>query len=228
LCGGLGCALGFLVGAILDAQEQAKRNSDRAQGVPVVAVTMGFNGEAALLRGALGGIIGTIVGVAIGARTKNWLALALIVGVYTVSLFLPAVSIPVRSGEYNEALSYMELSGEAAFRLGIDWGFIPFSIVGAAWLGNPVVWLGTVFLAVRRNLLAGMAGLLALALILIFYVDGISGPGDKSGYLVGYWLWFSSAALLAVAGFGLWLLPRNVRKLAAQGAALKGIVGQES
>ena len=74
---------------------------------------------------------------------------------------------------------------------------------------------GGAFLALRKNLLVGIAGLLVVALILVDFVLS----RDPGGNLIGYWLWLSSAALLGASGFFLWLRDRARAGRPAQGAA---------
>ena len=158
----------------------------------------------------------------------HWQLLALIAGVYALSFFLPAVSIPMRLGPTTvdgkvvdpggKLLPPMRLSGVDAFRMAVETGMAPLSRAGVAWFANPVIWLGVMLLALRKNVLAGLAGLLAVGLIVVTYVLEELDSGDKAAHHVGFWLWFSSAALLSVVGFALWLRDRMAREPSAPGA----------
>jgi len=159
----------------------------------------------------------------------NWQLLALIAAVYALSFFLPAVSIPLRMGPTTvdgkvvkpggEPLTPMRLSGADAFRMALEFGMAPLLLAGVAWFANPVFWLGGVLLALRKNLLAGIAGLLAVGLILVTYLLGELGSGDKATSFVGYWVWFSSTLLLSAVGFALWWRDTGSTEHSAQGPA---------
>ena len=151
----------------------------------------------------------------------NWQLLALIASVYALSFFLPALSIPIRmDGQLVDAdgrllWTPMRLSGADAFRMAVENGMAPLARAGVVWFANPIIWLGAVLLALRKNVLAGIAGLVAVVLILGNYVLEELGSGDKAAHLAGYWLWFTSAALLSVVGFALSLRARMNREHAA-------------
>ena len=159
------------------------------------------------------------------SSSLQWQLLALIGAVYALSFFLPAVSIPITLGETTwdgqvvdpggKPLTPMRLTGATAFRMAVQLGMAPLTRAGVAWFANPFFWLGIALLALRKNLLSGNAALLAVALILVTYVLERLGSGDKATYFVGFWLWFSSAALLSAVGFAMWRRERFHQKPSA-------------
>jgi hypothetical protein len=148
-------------------------------------------------------------------RWVHWQVLAFVAGVYGLSFLLPAARIPVRMGPTliggkmadpgGERLAPVRLSGADAFRLSID-----SDTMVIAWLANPVLWLGIALLALRRWLLAGLAGVAAFALASVAYLLPLGDP-DRADYLIGYWLWLASMVLLAAFGlFGCWRWGRQL------------------
>jgi hypothetical protein len=139
-------------------------------------------------------------------RWVPWQLLALVVGVYALSFFLPAARVPVRIEPTligaqvveGKALPPVRLGGADAFRMAID-----SDTMVVAWLANPVLWAGAALLALRRWLLAGLAGIAALALASVAYLLPLGDP-DRADYLIGYWLWLTSMALLGTAGLIGW------------------------
>ena len=141
-------------------------------------------------------------------RWVHWQLLALAAGVYALSFFLPAARVPVRIeptliGEDmvdrgGKRLPPVRLGGADAFRMAID-----SDTMIVAWLANPVLWLGAALLALRRWLLAGLAGVAALALASVAYLLPLGDP-DGADYLIGYWVWLTSMALLGAVGLIGW------------------------
>jgi hypothetical protein len=138
------------------------------------------------------------------AKYLRWQLAGLIVFVYAISFFLPAVAIPGRMGETRidgrvvdrggELVPPVHLKGGDAFREAMGQGM-------AVWFANPVLWLGCVLLVLRRWLLAALAGTVALVLAVLPQFDTPSDPALKFQFFVGYWTWLTSAALLALIGW---------------------------
>jgi hypothetical protein len=151
-------------------------------------------------------------------KSLRWQLLGVVAAVYGLSFFLPAISIPVQMGETTiegrvidpggKRLSPLRLSGAGAFAMAVEHGIgRPMTAAGVAWFANPLVWLGGVLVALRRNLPAGSAGLAAFVLMLVTYLVNLRAQ-EPATYLVGYWIWVSSAILLGIVGIGLRLRDR--------------------
>jgi hypothetical protein len=72
-------------------------------------------------------------------------------------------------------------------------------LVLVVWLSNPLFLTGLTLLATGFPGRAGLVALLALALALVWPLHVFP---DLKGYLVGYYLWAGSMALLALVSFG--------------------------
>jgi|SRR5579875_1864055 len=144
-----------------------------------------------------------------GNRWVHWQLLALVAGVYALSFFLPAARVPIRMEPTllggvavdpgGRRLPPVHLRGADAFRMAID-----SDTMVVAWLANPILWLGAALLALRRWLLAGLVGVVAFGLASVAYLLPLGDP-ERADYLIGYWAWLTSIALLAAVGlFGWW------------------------
>jgi tRNA A-37 threonylcarbamoyl transferase component Bud32 len=122
-------------------------------------------------------------------RWLRWKVLACVAVLYGVSFFLPAYyfysSWDNGPNDRGRMWGHSNWSGWGCFRTAWDQQF-------TCWYANPALWAACVLLVFRKWLWAGLAGLLALGL-------GISvwSPFSQSSFLVGYWLWVASMAVLA-------------------------------
>jgi len=94
----------------------------------------------------------------------------------------------------GQLLPPIHLKGSDAFRWALDQG-------QAVWFANPVLWLGCVLLALRRWILVGLAGTVAVALAILPVIETPPDLELKSTLLVGYWIWVASMALLGALGW---------------------------
>jgi hypothetical protein len=121
--------------------------------------------------------------------------LAISLGLYAVSFFLPAYRMygswdngPGDRGHLQMELLY----GWKCFQIAWDTG-------KDVWYANPVFWLACGLLALRRWLGAGLAAVGAVGLGLSWW-----SPFSQSEFRVGYWVWLGSMAVVAGAGFYGW------------------------
>jgi hypothetical protein len=131
------------------------------------------------------------------SRWFAWKLLACVAVLHGVSFVLPAyhfyTSWDRGPNDHGWISGNSNLYGWECFRSA--WGF-----QSTCWYANPVLWAACLLLLFRRWLWAGLAALLAVAL-------GISewNPFSQSRYLIGYWLWMASMAVLAGGCFyGVW------------------------
>jgi len=146
-----------------------------------------------------------------GRKRAHWYWLALVGLLYGLSFPLPAVvvhgqitSVQVDGravADRPEPLQPTTLDGRSCFTWGLD-------LARPAWFANPVFWVACSLLALRKWAWASLLALVAVALGLAEAVPDLFGyrPVEQQGdYLIGYWLWLSSMAMLATFGLVGWL-----------------------
>ncbi len=103
----------------------------------------------------------------------------LILALYGISFLLPAL------GKSHDKPLY----GYAAFL----WGLYGVLLGIPVWLANLALWFGLGHLALGQYRGAAIAGIIAVGL-------GLTGITLDPGFLIGYYLWMGSMALLAAVG----------------------------
>jgi len=116
---------------------------------------------------------------------KRHLVGAIIITVYVVSFFLPAL------GNLREKVS---MSGSQAFLTSL---LLP---VHCGWFANPLLWVGLLFMASSRRRLAAVSGIVAVLVSTIPILFIVVSSGQYF-FLIGYYIWVGSMVLMGVLPF---------------------------
>jgi hypothetical protein len=129
-------------------------------------------------------------------------ALAISLGLYVASFFLPAFD--VLGGSTGSGISAFLIVATAPFdrRIYSDPSGPYFLMV---WLSNPVFWAGLVCLIKEKGAMTVSAGTLAFACGLLMAFDPDRQSFDFHWLRAGYYCWLASMLTLALAGMYLFL-----------------------
>jgi len=129
------------------------------------------------------------------SQSFRWKMLSLIAILYALSFVLPAYRFYVSWN--NGPSDWGEMRGPNQY--GWECFITAWEAQYTCWYANPVFWVGCVLFASRRWLWAGILGLLA-----VIFATSAWKPFSQSFYLMGYWTWVSSLAILVGASFYKW------------------------
>jgi hypothetical protein len=130
-------------------------------------------------------------------RRWHWFCVALIGGVYGISFLLPTTAIftnPISGWATFQSVSYLLV----AYRPRQSGQVVEYFEFLFTWMANPLLWAGLVLLAARQGWAAFGVGLAAFGCAAIWFF--LSLP-TLDNLFVGYYVWLTSTALLAVSGF---------------------------